>query len=92
MAIETSPIIAKLLAPKGEYDLKLEDEESAIKTWVTQKMQQREQVLATDTALNEKIYGEIAEEEEVYAYKKQKAEELLKLQADAFHDLQVKGL
>lgn len=92
LAIETSPIIAKLLASKGEYDLKLEDEESAIKTWVTQKVAQRAQVLATDTSLNEKIYGEIREEEEVYAYKKQKAEELLKLQAAAFHDLQVKSL
>ncbi|MEP3207892.1 MAG: DUF4407 domain-containing protein [Maribacter sp.] len=92
LAIETSPIIAKLLAPKGAYDLKLEDEESAIKTWVVQKVQQREQVLHTDTSLNEKIYGEIAAEEEVYAYKKQKAEELLKLQADAFHDIQVRSL
>jgi len=92
LAIETSPIIAKLLAPKGEYDLKLEDEESTLKTWVTQKVMQREKILATDTELNEKIYGEIAEEEAVYAYKKQKAEELLKLQADAFHDLQVKSL
>jgi len=92
LAIETSPIIAKLLAPKGEYDLKLDDEESAIKTWVTQKVRQREQVLATDTALNDKIYAEIKEEEAVFAHKKQKAEELLKLQADAFHDLQVKSL
>ncbi|KAG1657580.1 hypothetical protein GQR58_023265 [Nymphon striatum] len=86
LAIETSPIIAKLLASKGEY------EESAIKTWVAQKVQQREQVLATDTALNDKIYGEIKEEEDVYAYKKKKAEELLRLQADAFHDMQVKSL
>ena len=92
LAIETSPIIAKLLASKGEYDLKLEDEESAIKTWVMQKVQQREQVLATDTSLNVKIYTEIKDEEAVYAYKKQKAEELLKLQADAFQDLQIKQL
>jgi len=92
LAIETSPIIAKLLAPKGEYDLKLEDEESTLRTWVTQKVLQREKILATDSQLNEKIYGEIAEEEAVYAYKKQKAEELLRLQADAFHDLQVKSL
>ena len=92
LAIETSPIIAKLLASKGAYDLKLEDEESAVKTWVRQKVQQREQVLSTDTALNEKIYSEIKEEEAVYAYKKKKAEELLKLQADAFHNLQVKNL
>jgi hypothetical protein len=53
---------------------------------------QRQKILATDTSLNEKIYGEIAEEEAVYAYKKQKAEELLRLQADTFHDLQIKSL
>ena len=92
LAIETSPIIAKLLAPKGEYDLKLEEEESVLQTWVTQKVTQRQKLLETDSALNEKIYGEIAEEEAVYTHKKQKAEELLKLQADAFHDLQIKGL
>jgi hypothetical protein len=92
LAIETSPIIAKLLSPKGEYDFKLEDEESAIKTWVTQKVAQRNQLLSTDTALNEKIYGEIKDENEVYAYKKKKAEELLKLQANAFHEIQLKGL
>jgi hypothetical protein len=92
LAIETSPIIAKLLAPKGEYDIKLEEEESVLRTWVAQKVQQRENILATDTALNNKIYSEIEEEEAVYAYKKQKAEELLRLQADAFHDLQVRSL
>ncbi len=92
LAIETAPIIAKLLSPKGAYDLKLQEEESTLETWVAQKVQQRAQLLATDTILNEKIYGEIAEEEAVYAYKKQKAEELLKQQADAFHDLQIKSL
>lgn len=92
LAIETSPIVVKLLAAKGPYDLKLEDEETAVETWVTQKVLQREKILATDTLLNEKIYGEIAEEEAVYAYKKQKAEELLRLQADTFHDLQIKSL
>tara|TARA_R110002051_G_scaffold138476_5_gene211220 strand:+ start:6190 stop:7290 length:1101 start_codon:yes stop_codon:yes gene_type:complete len=92
LAIETSPIIAKLLSPKGAYDFKLEEEESVIKSWVTQKVKQRDLVVATDEALNTKIYNEIAEEEAVYAYKKQKAEELLKLQADAFHNLQVKNL
>lgn len=92
LAIETSPIIAKLLSPKGSYDYKLEEEESVVKSWVTQKVKQREMVVATDEALNTKIYAEIAEEEAVYAYKKQKAEELLKLQADSFHKLQVKNL
>ncbi|MBU2947722.1 DUF4407 domain-containing protein [Zobellia uliginosa] len=92
LAIETTPIIAKLLSPKGTYDFKLEEEESMIHTWVRQKIQQREQILLADTALNEKIYNEIRREEEVYAYKKKKAEELLKIQADAFGDLQMKQL
>ncbi len=92
LAIETSPIIAKLLADKGAYDIKLEEEENILKTWVTQKIQQRQLIQSTDAVLNEKIYNKIEEEEAVYAYKKQKAEALLKLQADAFHNLQVKQL
>ena len=92
LAIETSPIAVKLLAPKGAYDLKLEEEESIVATWVDQKVGQRAEILSTDSALNEKIYAEIAEEEAVYAYKKQKAEELLRLQADRFHEIQVKNL
>lgn len=92
LAIETSPIIAKLLSPKGAYDYKLEDQESAVRTWVTQKVGQREKALETDTLLNNKIYSEIAEEEEIYKYKKQKAEELLRLQANAFHEGQVRSL
>ena len=92
LAIETSPIVVKLLAPKGPYDFKLEEEESTVEAWVTQKVTQRQHIMATDAALNEKIYGEIRDEESVYAHKKQKAEELLRLQADAFHDLQIKSL
>ncbi len=92
LAIETSPIVVKLLSPKGPYDFKLEEEESTVEAWVTQKVEQRQHIMATDAALNEKIYGEIREEERVYAHKKQKAEELLRLQADAFHELQVKSL
>lgn len=92
LAIETAPIIAKLLAPKGEYDFKLEEEESVVATWVTQKVAQRKLVLATDGAINDKVYADIKSEEELYRYKKEKAEELLRLQADSFHNVQIKGL
>tara|TARA_R110002049_G_scaffold209070_2_gene379647 strand:+ start:741 stop:1841 length:1101 start_codon:yes stop_codon:yes gene_type:complete len=92
LAIETSPIIAKLLAPKGTYDYKLEEEESVVKTWVAQKVAQRKTLLDTDTLLNKKIYTDIAEEEAIYAYKKQQAEKLLKQQADAFYTVQTKHL
>ena len=92
LAIETSPIIAKLLSPKGEYDFKLEDAETAVKTWVEQKVNEREVLLETDRILNNKIYNDIADEEELYAYKKKKARELMQLQADAFFKHQKKAL
>ncbi len=92
LAIETSPIIVKLLSPRGPYDYKLEDEESAVRTWASQKVAQRELLFNTDTALNKQVYDDLTKEAEIYRYKKQKAEELLKLQADAFHSLQIKNL
>ena len=92
LAIETAPILVKLMTPKGPYDLKLEDEETTVAAWVAQKVDQRKKLTETDRILNEKVYGEIAEEEAVYAYKKQKAEELMRLQADRFQEMQVKSL
>jgi hypothetical protein len=88
LAIETSPIFAKLISPKGEYDIKLQDLENALKTWVNQKENQREAILKTDQQLNKTIYNELATEEELYNYKKQKAREILQFQADAFHKSQ----
>ena len=84
LAIETSPIFAKLLSPKGEYDYKLEDAETAVKTWVEQKVNERKVLLKTDQELNNRIYTDIAEEDELYTYKRNKARELMQLQADAF--------
>ncbi|HEX9826182.1 MAG TPA: DUF4407 domain-containing protein [Flavobacteriaceae bacterium] len=92
LAIETSPIFAKLLSPKGEYDYKLEDVETAVKTWVEQKVNERNVLLKTDMALNNKIYNDIAEEDELYTYKRKKARELMQLQADAFFKHQKNAL
>ena len=90
LAIETSPIFAKLFTSKGEYDIKLQDADDAVKTWVTQKIHQRKTLLQTDQALNNKVYADIAEEEELYTYKRKKARELMQLQADAFFNSQKK--
>ena len=92
LAIETSPIIAKLLAPKGEYDFKLENHETAIKTWVQQQVQQREQMLKADIVIDNKVYKDISEEEELYTYKQKIARNLMKLQADSFYKKQQKML
>lgn len=92
LAIETSPIIAKLLAPKGEYDFKLEEKESAIKTWTTQQIQQRKQMLHSDISIDNKVYKDISADEELYSYKQKMARELMKLQADSFYKKQQKML
>lgn len=88
LAIETSPILAKLIASKGEYDFKTQDVENSVKDWVQQKANQREKLVVTDASLNEAIYNELADEKELYNYKKQKAREILQFQADAFHKAQ----
>ena len=92
LAIETSPIFAKLISPKGEYDFKLENQESAIKTWVRQQVLQREQMLQADIVVDNKVYKDISEEEELYTYKQKIARDLMKLQADAFYKKQQKML
>jgi len=90
LAIETSPIFSKLIAPKGEYDYKLQDHENAVKTWVKQKVRQRAIILHTDTELNSAIYEDLSKEEELYNFKKQKAREILQFQAEAFYKNQKK--
>jgi len=84
LAIETSPIIAKLLSPKGAYDFRLEDQETTVKTWTTQQIAERKLLVKTDNDINNKVYTEIADEEEVMNYKRKKARELMQHQADAF--------
>jgi len=84
LAIETSPIFAKLLSPKGEFDFRLEDQETIVKAWTTQQVAERKLLVKTDNDINNKVYTEIADEEEVMSYKRKKARELMQHQADAF--------
>ncbi|MEP5254415.1 MAG: DUF4407 domain-containing protein [Winogradskyella arenosi] len=88
LAIEASPIIAKLLAPKGEFDYKLQDYETTIQTWSQQKIAERQLLLTIDNAINNKVYQEIADEEEVINYKRKQARQLMQNQADAFYKQQ----
>ena len=92
LAIETSPIFAKLISPKGEYDFRLEDQETTVKTWTMQKVAERKLLPKTDNDINNKVYTEIADEEEVMNYKRKKARELMQLQADAFFKNQKSAL
>ncbi len=91
LAVETSPILAKLLSSKGAYDIKLEEQENALTNWNEQQAHQRDMLLQTEVTINGKVYEDIAQEDELYQYKRKKARELMQLQADAFFKKQ-KGI
>ena len=92
LAIETSPVFAKLLSPRGEYDIKFNEAEDELKVWAAQNEGQRKAVLQTDHAVNDRVYGDISEEEELYAYKRKIARDLLKKQQEAFYNKQTRIL
>jgi hypothetical protein len=85
LAIETAPIFAKLISSKSEYDYKLENHESIVKTWIQQQVHQREAILQTDVDLNDKVYSDLKTEEDLYNYKQKMARNLMKLQTDSFY-------
>ncbi|OMQ08458.1 DUF4407 domain-containing protein [[Flexibacter] sp. ATCC 35103] len=88
LAIETSPIIAKLLAPKGEFDFKQEEAETAMKATLTQNKYQRELLVKTSAQMHDKVYADIAEDRSLYDLQRKKATELLELQAHSFVEKQ----
>ena len=92
LAIETSPIIAKLLSPKGEYDYKLEDLETALKTTIEQDKYQRNLLVKTSAAMHDKIYADIAADKNLYDLQRKNATNLLELQSNNFLEKQKKTL
>ena len=92
LAIETSPIIAKLLSPKGEYDYKLEDLETALKATLTQDKYQRDLLVKTSAKMHDKVYDDISQDKKLYDLQRQKATELLELQAHNFVEKQKKTM
>ena len=88
LAIETAPIFAKLLAPKGSYDFNLEDQEDIVKSVILQNKNQRTAMVNTENTINDKVYANIKNDDELYTYKHKKARELMQLQADAFYKKQ----
>ncbi|HEX9979604.1 MAG TPA: DUF4407 domain-containing protein [Flavobacterium sp.] len=92
LAIETSPIIAKLLSPKGEYDFKLEDLETALSATISQDKYQRDLLVRTSAEMHDRVYADIAQDGDLYNLQRQKAKELLELQANGFLEKQKKTL
>jgi hypothetical protein len=92
LAIETSPIIAKLLSPKGEYDFKLEELETALKATLDQNKHQRELLVKTNATMHDKIYADIAEDKKLYDLQRKNATELLEQQSNGFLEKQKQTL
>lgn len=88
LAIETSPIIAKLLAPKGEFDFKQEEAETAMKATLTQNKYQRELLVKTSAEMHDKVYADIAEDKGLFDLQRKNAKELLELQSHKFVEKQ----
>jgi hypothetical protein len=88
LAIETSPIIAKLLAPKGEFDFKQEEAETAMKATLVQNKYQRELLVKTSASMHDRVYADIAGDKNLYDLQRKKATELLELQAHSFVEKQ----
>ncbi|MCZ8229430.1 DUF4407 domain-containing protein [Flavobacterium sp.] len=88
LAIETSPIIAKLLSPKGEYDYKLEDLETALKATIEQDKYQRQLLVQTSASMHDKVYADIAEDKQLYDLQRKNATDLLELQSNSFVEKQ----
>ena len=92
LAIETSPIIAKLLSPKGEYDYKLEDLETALKATIEQDKYQRTLLVKTSATMHNKVYGDIADDKKLYDLQRKNATDLLELQSNNFVEKQKRTL
>ena len=84
LAIETSPIIAKLLSSKSEYDFKQEDAEISYKTLIEQNSYQRELQKKTDASIYDEVYAEIKTDKELYNLKKKNATEIMKIQSENY--------
>lgn len=84
LAIESSPIIVKLLANKSEYDFKLEDAEISYKTIIEQNAYQRDLQKKTSAEMYNKIYNELLEDTDLYKLKKQNAKVVLEIQSQEY--------
>lgn len=88
LAIETSPIIAKLLAPKGEFDFKQEEAETAVKATLAQNKYQRDLLVKTSAEMHDRVYADIAEDKSLYDLQRKNATDLLELQSNSFVEKQ----
>lgn len=88
VAVETAPILAKLMSPKGPYDLKLANIESGFSAALSSKINHREALANSESIINQRVYASIEGDDEVYQHRKQRARIFLNSKADKFYEEQ----
>lgn len=88
MAVETAPILAKLMSPKGPYDLKLANIESGFSSALSSKINHRESLARAEDVINARVYASIESDDEVFQHRKQRARIFLNSKADKFYEEQ----
>ncbi len=89
MTLENKEQIAKQFTPEIA---KIQNGIHSLKDEITTKEKEVNELYNSDVIINEKVYSDIQEDEDTYAYKRQKAKELMQKQADAFYKKQSKLL
>jgi hypothetical protein len=91
LAVETAPILAKLISPRSEYDFKIENREMGLKNTLTQNAYQSDLQTKTVSQLNDKVYESLHEENDLINHKKKGIIDILKMQSDYFVEQQKKS-
>lgn len=63
------------------FDYKVEDDETKVKIWAIQQVNERKLLPSTHQKTNDKVYADDVRDERLKKYKRQKTEELMQLQA-----------
>lgn len=92
LAVETSPIFAKLFSSKGEYDFKLEDIETAVKSVISQDVYQRQLLVQTANGISDKVYADIADDREIFNKQRLAAKEIMDRQSERFLEKQKQAM
>lgn len=91
LAVETAPILAKLISPRSEYDFKIENREMGLKNMLSQNAYQSDLQTKTVSQLNDQVYESLHEENELINHKKKGIIDILKMQSDYFVNQQKKS-
>ncbi len=88
IALETAPILTKLLSHKGPYDVRLAFSDSQVVDVLEAKRAQLAKLQYSESVIDETVYESIKSDDEVIQYRKQRARIFLNAKTDAFFDEQ----